>query len=646
MKNFYFDVCSIPVYLLILWICCARKMTKGPANRIFILVNVLSLICSAADILMEFVVNPVPISSGAAALGTGISFTYKLLRNCTQPAYLIYIFVITKTEYRLRQTKWKLFLWLPLVLLMIILIQNFFTHNVFIVTEENGYSRGSMVASLYVISLFYWLVGTGYCVTCKKFFSLGKWVALLSVFLLTFFSVLTQLIFPKLMVEMFFTSIGMMMIMLMVMRPEETIDASVNIRSWKAYQEDLRNILNTGQDVQIVAIELANAVEIRSFIGEDEFNRYISEIGEELEKVCSNRRADADLYFERPATIYLLSRDKVIDAHALMREFEASASRRIQRYLDMGVRSNPRICVICCPEDLKDYRDIINLGHRFTQLAKSDEVFFKASELKKSRDYELICHMEEILNRAIVEKNTLKMHYQPIYDVKTGTFRSAEALARIYDSEYGMIPPSLFIPAAEYNGQILSLGDLILEEVFKYISELDIASLGLEYIEINLSVAQCLQRGLPDTVRELQKKYGINPKQVNFEITETMFGNLNSTMEKNIGELVQMGYTFSLDDYGTGYSNLQRLRNLPLKIIKIDKSLADDMFTRDGRAIIENTVNMMKSIDRELVIEGVETGEAAKACRELSCDFIQGFYYTKPLPEDQFEKFLRQHVGG
>lgn len=126
-------------------------------------------------------------------------------------------------------------------------------------------------------------------------------------------------------------------------------------------------------------------------------------------------------------------------------------------------------------------------------------------------------------------------------------------------------------------------------------------------------------------------------------MTETLFGNLNTVMDKNIRELVDMGYSFSLDDYGVGYSNIRRLRTLPLQIIKIDKSLVDDMFTEDGKAIISNTVHMMQEIHKKLVVEGVETEEAAAVCDDLPCNYIQGFYYSRPLPAEAFVEFVRQH---
>ena len=145
MKIIYFDLCAIPIYCLILWTCHVKKLIKGRANRIFLFITVVSLICTIGDIWMEYIVNPLPLSEGAVALGTAISFTYKLLRNSCTLLYLIYIFTITKTEYRTHQLKWRIVLWLPYAVLVAVLLQNFFTNNVFVVDGESGYSRGPLL---------------------------------------------------------------------------------------------------------------------------------------------------------------------------------------------------------------------------------------------------------------------------------------------------------------------------------------------------------------------------------------------------------------------------------------------------------------------------------------------------------------------
>lgn len=170
-----------------------------------------------------------------------------------------------------------------------------------------------------------------------------------------------------------------------------------------------------------------------------------------------------------------------------------------------------------------------------------------------------------------------------------------------------------------------------------------IDELGLSYIEINLSTEQCLLPGLSQAIRQLQERYGVDPRRVNFEITESAMGASNATMGRNIEELQAMGYRFSLDDYGTGYSNMWRLRKLPLSLIKVDKSLVDDIHTEDGRVIMKSTVEMVHGIGKQTVVEGAEKGETLDVLESLSCDHIQGYYFSKPLPEEDFVAFLRAH---
>ena len=164
--------------------------------------------------------------------------------------------------------------------------------------------------------------------------------------------------------------------------------------------------------------------------------------------------------------------------------------------------------------------------------------------------------------------------------------------------------------------------------------------LGLDYIEVNLSVLQCLDPGLVSQIKELEKKYRVDPKHINFEITESVYAQDSSIFDKNLISLCKEGYEISLDDYGTGYSNIHRLLSLPLSIIKIDKSMVDAAFTKEGSIVIANSIKMMKDVDKYVVVEGVESKEQVDIVENEGADFIQGFYFSKPLSEDDFVEFL------
>ena len=643
MKIIYFDICALALYLLILWTCYARGLTKGHANRLFVLMNWVSLFCAIADIAMEFVVNPVPLSQWRVVLGTWISFSYKLFRNGSMVIYLLYLFAITRTEHLIRPLSRRCLLWLPNGIVSIALLQNFFTHHVFVVTAETGYSRGPMLILLYVIALLYGLVGTAYCVYCRRYLTKSKWTALLSVYVLTFIGIGVELIKPQLLVEMFSTAVGVIMILLLVMRPEETMDGILGLQNWKAYRTDLENILKANDRIQILAIQIVNAQEMRSYYGEDRYNHFLREVSGEINAYfkIKKRHVNKELYIERPGTFYLTLDDPSYDLESMLPEFLERINGRHRSFSDNNLRFEVKLCLIRVPDDLKESDGIINIGHKFPQLGDMEQRIFLASEIIQSRDYLILSHMEEILNRAISD-DEFEMYYQPIYHNSAGCFQSAEALLRLKDSKYGAISPAVFIPAAEANGLIFSIGELVLEKVFRFVAEHDLGALGLSFVDINLSVAQVLQSDLPNAVKRLQEKYHVKPDQINFEITETLYDNLSEVMDRNVRALKSMGYSFSLDDYGIGYSNIQRMSKLPLSIIKIDKSLVDEMFSDDGSVIIRNTIRMVQGIHKELVVEGVETKAEIDALEEMDCEYIQGFYYSKPLPEDEFVQFLRQ----
>lgn len=153
---------------------------------------------------------------------------------------------------------------------------------------------------------------------------------------------------------------------------------------------------------------------------------------------------------------------------------------------------------------------------------------------------------------------------------------------------------------------------------------------------------QCMQMDLTDKVLYYLKKYNLKPEQINLEITETAANTTQDVVEENIRALSEQGIAFSLDDYGTGYSNLSRIISLPFRIVKIDKSMTDKVFDSKIRAILKYNIRLLKEIGMEIVVEGVETEEVLKQFEEMGCDFIQGYYFSRPLPQQEFVEFIKK----
>jgi len=250
--------------------------------------------------------------------------------------------------------------------------------------------------------------------------------------------------------------------------------------------------------------------------------------------------------------------------------------------------------------------------------------------------------LDSIIENAITNRK-FHVYYQPIYSTKEERFNSAEALLRLIDDNYGFIPPDVFIPAAEKSGAIHKIGAYVLDEVCRFIASDDFSKLNIDYIEINLSVAQCMHKELPNLVLDTLKRYNVSPDKINLEITETAASFSQNIMAENIAKLNEAGIDFSLDDYGTGYSNIQRVSTLPLKIVKLDRTFVNVEDNPKMFIVLENTIKMLKDMEMEIVAEGIETEQLLNKFSDMKCEYIQGYYFSKPIPKHDFIAFISKH---
>lgn len=248
--------------------------------------------------------------------------------------------------------------------------------------------------------------------------------------------------------------------------------------------------------------------------------------------------------------------------------------------------------------------------------------------------------MEELMISAI-SRDAVEVFYQPIYSTKERRFTSAEALVRIRDENGNLVPPGKFIPIAEKNGMILKLGKIVFKKVCQFIKENDIERYGLHYIEVNLSVVQCAYEHLASDYIRIMNIYRVDPGKINLEITESASSNAKKTLLDNMNILLNYGVSFSLDDFGTGQSNLNYIVDMPVSIVKFDRSMTQAYFESDrARYVMEAAMHMIHGMKLEIVSEGIETKDACETMEQLDIGYIQGYYFSKPLPKDEFLEFL------
>jgi diguanylate cyclase (GGDEF)-like protein/PAS domain S-box-containing protein len=244
--------------------------------------------------------------------------------------------------------------------------------------------------------------------------------------------------------------------------------------------------------------------------------------------------------------------------------------------------------------------------------------------------------------RSALDRGELLLHYQPIADCRTGRLLGMEALLRWDHPGRGMIPPLHFIPLAEETGLIVPIGEWVLRTACEQCQAWHRLGYPSLTVAVNLSVRQFHRQDLAASVHDILRATGLDPASLTLELTESLIMQQADASIAALRDLKAMGMRLSVDDFGTGYSSLSYLKRFPLDTLKIDQSFVRDIpGDADDAAIAGAVITMAHSLGLKVVAEGVETAEQLRFLREHGCDSMQGYYFSRPLPAEQFEALLK-----
>jgi EAL domain-containing protein (putative c-di-GMP-specific phosphodiesterase class I) len=309
---------------------------------------------------------------------------------------------------------------------------------------------------------------------------------------------------------------------------------------------------------------------------------------------------------------------------------------------DEPIVVNPYIIVIPSIKLVKSEEELFNLIKYFRahiiDNPDNHTITVDESSIEAKRKRE---EMIDTINLALKD-DRVEVFYQPIYSFHKNRFTSAEALVRIRRTDGSIIPPGLFIPVAEETGLVAKLGERVFEKTCQFIKENKLHYYGVDYIEVNLSVVQCENKALAKMYIDIMQKYDVSPSFINLEITESASIVRRKTLLDNMKALIDYGVSFSLDDFGNGESNLNYIVDLPIEIVKFDKDMTQAYFENDkAKHVLRAVTDMIHGMELKVVAEGVETREQLKTLERLGIDYIQGYYFSKPVEASEYLEFLR-----
>ena len=629
MWNYSFEIPTLAILAIILAFYFSRPRLSVRKNITFIYMIVIETLIIILDVIATEMDND--YASYSIILMKILNMLYFIA--FFDRAYIMYLFSISVLKDSLQNGRLiKKLIIMPLIAGIIISIISMITGSadfpyVIFYINETGYHSGKLYNLLYACGFFYVLLAL------IAVFMFGRTLrrrreryGILFYNLLIFAALIIRLIWPKYLVMDTFILIAILIVFLAFGNPDFHLDLRGNAFNRLALSEYLEE--NTGK-LRLVpfGVVIRNYHEMRNLYESSQMEEGLIMIAKYLKR----RSPKGILFYCRRGRFIILDqpgKDFREETKAITERFDHPwKSHSAELYLSAGFATFDSIdgnfsSEILLSTMLKALESVG--GAELEEPLNVTEDDIKHTETERG--------IRQCIENAL-DGDGFELYLQPIIDAKTGKITGAEALSRIRDADGNIIPPGLFIPVAEKSGRINKLGELVFDRTCNYIKENPLEKMGIEWINVNLSPLQFLCTDLDERYSSIIEKYGIDPNTVHLEITEEAMID-GRFLQKQIKAMGEKGFLFVLDDYGTGYSNLSRLKKCPFINVKLDMSIVWD-YCREPDDILPNMIQAFKNMGFSITAEGIEDEDMVNTMKNIGCDLLQGYYYSKPVPASE-----------
>ena len=489
------------------------------------------------------------------------------------------------------------------------------------------FSYGPSTSVAYILSAIYILSTITITVAYRKEMPGRRFVAMLLWQGIWLLAAAIQFAAPQLLLVGFASAFGMVILYIQLENPSEFIDGTTGLFTTNALSAYVRDKYKFGKRFSMFTAKI----------------HYLTNyVDYNMERDAVMRTSKA-LVALGPEPAFRIDDDTFCVVYDdADRMFERAANIKMQKDNVTDLPANGTYLLIPDSLQMSGPDEFFRFLH--TYLESEEEIMVANEDLV--RDLREQTRARDMIEEALAE-DRVEVFFQPFYNIREKRFNVAEALVRIRRKNGEIVPPAEFIPVAEENGQIIPLGIRIFEKVCIFLSGGEGQKYGLEQVEVNISAAQFDYENPSRFVVDYIEKYGIDPHLINLEITETAAAKNREIMIRNMNRLIDKGISFSLDDFGTGRSKIDYFVNMPVEIIKFDQTFTNDFFENEKtKHVLTGMVDIMHKMNMSVVVEGIETEDQAKAIMDMGVEFIQGYYYSKPVPADDFIAFLKENYQG
>jgi len=631
----HYDIVAFALISVILVVYLTFNHLNTFSSRVYKKLLIVSLLSVATDIASALSCSF--CTQDQIILNYIVNILHFVVQNFVPCLYCLFAYSLVYETGKIGK-KWFLVIYLPYLFNLLLILSTPFTQACFYIDEMGIYHRGQGQFFTYTIAIYYIVLSCGIVLKNMKVLGVSQRLCVYLYSAECIILNIVQLFFSEYLLQEIGIAFAMFFIYITMQNPLEFMDVQTGVYNRNLFRKTINGKIFKKEDFSIVCVQIEGLGYINEKFGLHNGNVLLRQIANFLVKLgklngvfrISNRQF---------AIIYNKKQDFNVVCNKIVERFEKPFTLN---NISVNVNLWSYLCCIQSSKDIisvNDAFDIIDYSLNEAKQTKRNGVAFASTDTLEKRRREV--EVTQAISNAIAN-SSFQVYYQPIFSILEGRYTNMEALVRLIDDTVGFIPPDEFIPIAEKTGDILAIGEIVLEKVCSFIGEYHPEDYGIKSIHVNLSVVQCMQENITIKLMNIIDKYRIPYKLVDFEITETTADNTSDSLGTIMRMFNEKGISFSLDDYGTGYSNQSNLMKYPYSIVKIDKSMVWACDSNpNALVLLKHTVAMIKDLNMKVLAEGVETEKHLAFLKEIGCDYLQGYYFSRPLPVNDLIEVIK-----
>lgn len=514
----------------------------------------------------------------------------------------------------------------PVSLMEILVLSNIFFHQFFYCNSRGEYIYGPWYLLIYVYTMSFVVVAIWNCICHANEYVKKELQAVWEFVLIGFVCTAIESVHHELLLTEFGIAVGTVVVSWIIYNPQTVVDSLTGVYAKGHLNQWLPEQIRKGKQFHVLQISMWKLKQINKLYGNSIGDRILLQRAEELKNLKENN----DIFRIHGNQFLIFSKNKS-DYEETKRDILQLFHTQIQIGED-SIDFPATICGIMDAQELVDIDMLLAYLEYLSLLKpKGDKTTLIENDETTKRGFLYEQRVKKYMNTAI-EDDLFEVYYQPLYSVKDGHYVTMEALSRLKHPTLGMIPPDIFIGQAEKDGQIIKLGKLQFKRVCRFMKSHTELMKQIGSVKFNLSPLELLNAGYSQELIRTIKEFELPYRWFQFEITETVATEYSEELYKTIKDFRDVGIEICLDDFGSGYANLNTILKLPFSTVKLDRSMLNGICEDKQIALLyKNIVAIMQNLGHVVVAEGVETEEEVKLLKEWGVDLIQGYYYTRPM---------------